>query len=58
MILLLFFSEDNVVSDEINVIVSNISNENERSAFWGTPGIAFQNYAVMLIIHFANYVWI
>ena len=41
MILVSFFSEDNVLSDEINVcyIFKYQSNENLAFCFFGTPGI-------------------
>ena len=41
MILVSFFSEDNVLSDEIKIcyIFEYQSTKVERSAFWGTPGI-------------------
>ena len=41
MILLSFFSEDNGLSDKIKIcyIFKYQSNEFERSALWGTPGI-------------------
>ena len=49
MILVSFFSEDNLLSDEIkicyNAIFSNLKvTKIKRSAFWGTPGIVIIVY--------------
>ena len=53
MILVSFFLEDNVLSDEIkNAIFSNIKvTKIERSAFFGTPGI--NNHGIFVIVPIA-----